>query len=185
MEESDQKVITRVREGDIDLYESIVTRYQRQVWAQVASMLWDHNETADLVQQVFLKAYAQLDVFDVERAFWPWLKLITRNLVIDHLRMQRSERQTLNRYREYLAQKIADRPAEEDARLKEALETCRADLSQQAEEALRLRYDLKMGFEEVSQQLGRSPSATQRLIARVRAALRDCINRKMTQYDPA
>ena len=185
MDKKIDRIIERVVEGDVDAFEEVVARYQKQVWALVASMLWDRSQTADLVQQVFLKAYAGLDTYDRKAAFWPWLRSIARHLLTDALRSQSRERAWLDRYREYLLLRGAERTEQANQRQLNALEDCRSQLAPEAREALSLRYEKRMTFEEIGRRLNRSSAASQRLLSRLRLALKKCIEKRISQYEPA
>ena len=105
--QTDRELIKRVVDGDVDAFEQIVMRYERRAWALVASMVWDRAQTADLVQQAFLQAYANLESYDPSLPFWPWLKSLVRNLAVDHLRACAREDLDLQRYRQHLVERLA------------------------------------------------------------------------------
>ena len=56
----DQAAIARVLAGDTDAFRILVQRYQRPLWSFLGNLLRDRHECEDLVQDVFLAAYANL-----------------------------------------------------------------------------------------------------------------------------
>lgn len=173
-------IVARVLAGEVEAYADLVRAHQGAIWRVVAFALRDRAGTEDLVQQVFVTAYLKLDRFDVERDFGAWLRTIARNLVRNELRRQARETKWLGRYRDYLSQRI-DESTEAEAReqaLHQHLQNCRAELSEPAQQALRLRYDQSRPFEEIAERLGRTVAATRQLLSRVRLALRRCLEER-------
>jgi RNA polymerase sigma-70 factor, ECF subfamily len=75
----DEKAFTR-------LYDGYVERVYRFVYFRIS----DDTVTEDLVSQVFLKAWQNLDRYKIGTApFIAWLYAIARNLVIDHYRSKK------------------------------------------------------------------------------------------------
>ena len=111
----------------------------------------------------------------------PWLRTIARNLVREELRRQSRRDRRLAVYREHLKTRFKDngRADRHEALLREALADCRESLGPSAAEALDLRYDRSMGFEEIAGKLGRTVAATRQMLGRIRLALRDCIKERM------
>jgi RNA polymerase sigma-70 factor (ECF subfamily) len=180
----DAGIVAQVLDGDVDAFEAIVTRYQGRVWALVASMAWSAGDTEDLVQQVFLGAYARLDVYEPDAPFWPWLKAITRNLVFDHLRSRARRSARIDEYREHLMKRLADRSGREEDARKGALAKCREEAGAHANELLHLRYECQMSFDEIGAKISKTAASAQRALSRVRLALRECIERRV-EHDPA
>jgi RNA polymerase sigma-70 factor, ECF subfamily len=183
MQESTGAIIQRVLSGEIDAYALIVRRYQNEVWRIAAWALHDVSTTEDLVQQAFVNAYTNLDKFQPERDFGAWLRTIARNLVRNELRRAGRETHRLRHYHQWLEQRIENREECDrlDEELRRHLETCRKQLSESAAEAVRMRYDRAMGFSEMAGVLGRTVEATRQMLARIRTALRRCMEERRSQ----
>lgn len=79
----DLECIRRCQAGDKDAYEHLVRRYGGLVWSLALHHLQDREEAADVVQEVFLKAYAALDRFLPEYPFKAWISRIALNHCIN------------------------------------------------------------------------------------------------------
>ncbi len=79
----DLECIRRCQAGERDAYEHLVRRYSGLVWSLALHHLQDREEAADVVQEVFLKAYAALDRFLPEYPFKAWISRITLNHCIN------------------------------------------------------------------------------------------------------
>ncbi len=84
--ELDRELIEAIRAGDPTAYRGLVERYQGRVYGLMCGMVKDREEARDLTQEVFIKAYKNLDRFRLESSFYTWIYRIGMNLAIDHLR---------------------------------------------------------------------------------------------------
>lgn len=170
-------VVAQVLAGDTEGYGRIVAATQEVVWRVVVQLLADKSTADELVQRTYIQAYEQLDRYLPGNDLVAWLVTIARNLTRNHLRDQARARRRLDLYREHLLSRAED-PAswmEEDDRWRSALDACRRALDGDAAEALRLCYEERLDIAGVADRIGRTPAATQKLLSRLRALLRDCI----------
>lgn len=183
MGESIQSAIDEVLKGRIDAYAEVVRRYQDEVWRIVAFALRDVAATEDLVQQVFVNAYVNLETYRAGMDFGAWLRSIARNLVRSEIRRRMRDEKKLKAYHERLLERFGDDKSAErhEARLREALSRCRKKLAPTSRRALDLRYARALGFRDVAETLGRTVAATRQMLARVRLALRRCIEGRMAR----
>ncbi|MEU7452449.1 RNA polymerase sigma factor [Streptosporangium roseum] len=74
----DDEAIARSLAGDLAAYEVLVTRYSALAH-RTAAMLGAADETEDVVQEAFVKAYRHLATFRRDAPFRPWLLRIVAN----------------------------------------------------------------------------------------------------------
>lgn len=86
MEEEDNVLVLRARDGDLAAYSELVSRYQRAVYGIVSRMVATRDDADDLVQDVFVLAYRSIDRFRGQSAFSTWLHSIAVNTTIKHLK---------------------------------------------------------------------------------------------------
>lgn len=72
----DDEVIARVRAGDTDAFECIMRRYNQRLYRAARAILRDGLEAEDVVQEAYVRAYAQLHQFEGRAAFSTWLTRI-------------------------------------------------------------------------------------------------------------
>ncbi len=179
---SDQ-ILERVRGGEIDAYAEIVRDHQSDVRRVVACALRDIAASEELVQQVFIDAYLQLDRFEAGRDLGAWLRGIARNKVREELRRRGREDRRMEAYRHHLEARLADDEAAErhDDDLRTALLACREGLTEPTRRALDLRYEKAMAFAEIADAIDRTVAATRQLLQRARLSLRECIEGRLAQ----
>lgn len=81
----DAELVSRARNGDYSAYEELVRRYQRRIYALVYNMTSNKEDTEDLVQDVFVKAYRVLSGFKGHSSFYTWVYRIAVNRTINFL----------------------------------------------------------------------------------------------------
>jgi RNA polymerase sigma-70 factor (ECF subfamily) len=91
MEQTDALLVQRTLDGDLAAYNSLVQRYQRQVFSLAYRMLGSAEDAGDLVQETFIRAYGALASFRQDASFLTWLYKIASNLCIDHLRSRKAK----------------------------------------------------------------------------------------------
>jgi len=94
MEPSDTELIAAVRKGDVQQFETLITRYQPRVFATARRYARREDEIQDIVQEVFIKAFQKLDSFRAEAPFEHWLMRMAVRTCYDFLRSHQRNRET-------------------------------------------------------------------------------------------
>ena len=86
-EPTDAALVARCRAGDHGAWHELVERFSRYVYAiSVQAFRLPHHDAEDVFQEVFARAYQQLEKLRDDEAIRPWLGQLTRRLCIDKLR---------------------------------------------------------------------------------------------------
>jgi RNA polymerase sigma-70 factor (ECF subfamily) len=86
---TDRERVNRALDGDQDAFTDLVMDYQRSVYNLTYRMLGDTVEAEDAAQEAFLRAYLNLDRYDMERPFKTWVLSIASHYCIDLIRKRR------------------------------------------------------------------------------------------------
>lgn len=86
---ADAVVVAAVRAGETERFEELVRRHSPRLFAVVRKYARREDEVADLVQDVFLKAYRRLNLWRGEAPFGHWLMRMAVNTCYDYLRAER------------------------------------------------------------------------------------------------
>ena len=73
---TDEEVVDRVLAGETELYEILMRRYNQRLYRVVISILRDADETQDVMQEAYVRAYQHLSQFEGRAAFSTWLTRI-------------------------------------------------------------------------------------------------------------
>jgi len=86
----DAEIAKKVAEGDTELFEHIVRRYEKRLFIYAGNLLPGSADTADAVQEVFIKAYGKLSTYDPGKgSLAAWLFTIARNTCFNELKKKR------------------------------------------------------------------------------------------------
>src|SRR5258706_4122389 len=87
-EQSDAQLVSRCREGDRGAWNEFVERFSRYVYAiSSRGFRLAQQDSEDVFQEVFARAYERLSELRSDDAVRPWLAQLTRRLCIDRLRL--------------------------------------------------------------------------------------------------
>ncbi len=88
---SDEEVVRMVQSGKVESFGILVKRYQAKMLRYARKFLFNHNDIEDLVQEVFIKAYTNIQSFDATRKFSAWLYRIAHNQFINEIKKKGKE----------------------------------------------------------------------------------------------
>ena len=90
---SDEKLVAAAKAGDELAFETLVKRYQAQVFALALRYTRVREDAEDVVQQTFLKVFVYLQDFQGKSSFCTWLTRIAINEALMLLRKTRATRE--------------------------------------------------------------------------------------------
>lgn len=73
---TDVEVVSRVRAGEIELFEVLMRRHNTRVYRVARAIVKDEAEAEDVMQQAYIKAFTHLDQFEDRSQFSTWLTRI-------------------------------------------------------------------------------------------------------------
>lgn len=88
---SDTYYIERILAGDTSCFASLFDRYGKQVYAWVCRVIQNREDAEELTEDVFVKAFQNLESFRGESDFLTWLYRIAYNLSISAVRKKKVE----------------------------------------------------------------------------------------------
>jgi RNA polymerase sigma-70 factor (ECF subfamily) len=172
----DARLVSDSLAGDADAFAFLYRRHVGAVHRVVASSVHDREAAADLTQDVFARAIEALPDLREPDRFRSWVLAITRNCVIDYVRLPLRARP----FDDSDAAEPVDLTAEPDelaemANLVERVRGCIAGLSARDATVLALVTQLGYSPNEVAGALGITPGAAKVVLHRARHRLRNAI----------
>ena len=73
-----------------EAFPALVKEYQRRVYGIVRKMVIDHDDTDDIVQEVFVKVWHNIDKFKGESGLFTWIYRIATNESLQFLRKRKN-----------------------------------------------------------------------------------------------
>jgi RNA polymerase sigma-70 factor (ECF subfamily) len=86
----DVALVERVRGGDDSAYDTLVRKYERQLFRIAQHITQNREDAEDVMQDAFLKAYEKLEQFQGNSKFYTWLVRIAVNESLMRLRKRRT-----------------------------------------------------------------------------------------------
>lgn len=83
---SDQDLVTRTQAGDPSAFDQLVVRFSPRLYGLIYHMTSNHEDTTDLMQIVFSKAYRAILGFQGKSTFYTWIHTIAVNSTLNFLK---------------------------------------------------------------------------------------------------
>ena len=94
--DEDQILIKKTLRGERSAYEELMRKYEKKIFSFVIRMVRNEDVAVDLTQDFFFKIYTVMDKYNFEYKFSTWAYRICYNLVIDHIRKNQSQVDSLD-----------------------------------------------------------------------------------------
>lgn len=86
---ADEEIVGRIRQGETELFETIMRRYNQPLFRVARSIVGDDLEAEDVLQETYVKVFEHLGQFAGTAKFSTWLTRIVVNESISRLRRQK------------------------------------------------------------------------------------------------
>jgi RNA polymerase sigma-70 factor (ECF subfamily) len=153
--------VAAAQAGDQEAFTKLVELFQRDVYGRAYSMLRNHQDADDVVQDTFLRVYRALPGFRGESSFRTWLITIATRQALNFL--DRNRLNHLNIDDVAIASASSALRIEDnqmalllDLESRHLMRKAFPKLPQRQKEALRLRIQCDMKYDEIAQKMGTS-----------------------------
>jgi len=171
---TDEEIVERVKKGKSELYGMIVEKYQVPLLRYVRRVINQaEEEVEDIVQEVFIKGYENIQSFDRSKKFSSWIYRIAHNVCIDFFRKKKPVDTTIEDSEELFesGEKLIEELAIEKEE-KRAVIMAVEQLELKYREAVLLYYFEEKSYDEISDILHTNTSNVGVLLLRAREKLR-------------
>ena len=178
----DLRIVREVLDGRQERFRDVVTRYQNLV----AGIAWRsgcrRDDVEDVVSEVFLKVYRNLNQYRPDHPFSTWLYKLTANHMID-----RSRRMKKERGRTEMPEQVADTRAlaEEDLEVGERnalVRSALAEVDDRYRDVMHLVYVEGLKVDETARVLGVPEGTVKTRLMRGREALKKVLLRQHPEH---
>jgi len=159
---SDENIAKKVQSYEIEPFGVLVERYEQKILRYAKRFLFDHDDAEDLVQNVFLKAFTNIQSFDTSRKFSSWLYRIAHNEFVNAIKKKNREPISFFSIDALLPYFASEETADKEANKREIRETIDEhlkNLNVKYREPLVLYYFEELSYKEIADVL-RIPIAT-------------------------
>lgn len=88
---NEKDLITRITEGETELFTYIAEHYAQAVYTLIIRIVGSEEDTEELTQDVFLSVFEHLPMFNFKSEFSTWLYRIAYNCAISFARRKRQK----------------------------------------------------------------------------------------------
>lgn len=180
----EKHILTRARRGDVAAFEELVRLYEKRVYAVALRSSGNPEDAADIVQEVFLRAWRSIESFRGDSGFSTWLFRITMNLCVDHARHRHAQPQTQPIVTDDETERPLPDPAPtpeehlDNRELGRELAAALAEVSEEHRRIVLLRDVSGMSYTEIAEVLEISEGTVKSRLSRARIALRKVLLRR-------
>jgi len=86
---TDEQIASKVQSGQIDLFGLLVQRYEEKLQRYAKKFLSQEEDISDVLQNIFIKVYKNINSFDSKRKFLPWIYRIAHNELVNELKKKK------------------------------------------------------------------------------------------------
>jgi RNA polymerase sigma-70 factor, ECF subfamily len=176
-EASDRALVDAFLSGRGEAFDEIVRRHRRHVYLLCYRFVPNHEDAADLAQDVFVRAFRGLDRFKHESSLATWLYRITVNTCLNSKALRRLEFEPVGTTDRIDARAMS--PADNVIRQEEASAVRRAirQLPPRQRATLILRVYQELSHEEIARVLGSTVGAAKTNLFHALGNLRRLLSR--------
>ena len=149
---NDEELAVLTQNKDSQAYEELVKRYEAKMFRYGRKFLRNQVDIEDLVQDTFLKAYVNINSFDKDLKFSPWLYRIAHNTFINAIKKQEHQPFLFFDPDALFPHPIAkDKTDKEinDKQIKVTIDRCLAEIDAKYREPLILFYLEELSYQEI------------------------------------
>ena len=150
---TEREIIRLHQNGRIEeAFNGIVNTYSERLYWHVRRFLCNHEDTNDLLQDIYIKVWTALPTFRGESQVFTWLWRIATNEVLNHLRKQKFKAMvSLDSSIDILRKKIDDDPYFNGNELQRELHKAIQKLPEKQRIVFNMRYFDELKYEEISE----------------------------------
>lgn len=172
---SDNELVVIMREKDSERYGEIIERYQGKLFTYLYRMIGSKEEAEDILQDVFIKAYKNINSFDAERKFSSWIYRIAHNEAVNYIKRKSLKRfipwENITAPKDKLRISSSEEGADSAWMRKETGREVGEAISRlpfKYKQVLTLRYYSDKSYEEIGEILGKPVNTVGTLINRAK-----------------
>lgn len=132
-------------------FKGIVEQHSKPLYAHIRSILLNHDDTDDVLQNTFIKAWNGIDKFKGESELSTWLFRIATNEALQYLRKQKKRRLFLFRPEAMEAQQVLSEHRYDGDDVRHKLEQAMLSLSVQQRMVFSMKYFNDLKYSEMAE----------------------------------
>ena len=170
-----EELVEKVLLGEKGAVEKLYREYAPAVRRYITGKMSNEQDVEEVLQDTFMSALDSLPLYRGESSLKTWILSIARHEVLDYYR-KRYVRKIVEKTSPLFEEVVGELTSPEFEMKKQQIKTnfqrAYRSLSQEYQDILSYRYELGMSVKEAAAQMGMTFKATESLLFRARAALK-------------
>lgn len=177
---SDEEIASLIQSGKSDYFRILIERYEDKMRRYSRKFLSDREDIEDIIQEVFIKAYRNIQSFDANRKFSSWLYRIAHNELVNALKKKKNILPLFD-LDVFLPRSLRDNSLEKEIEkkdLKDIIDKCLKLLERKYREPIILYYLESLSYKEISDVMEIPISTVGIRIKRAKEKLKNIYNKR-------
>lgn len=90
--DADTAIVRQVQAGNVEAFDRLILKYRQRLYSVIYNLTSNREDTADLTQETFIKAFQSINRFKGRSTFFAWIYRIAVNSAYSHLRRNKLRR---------------------------------------------------------------------------------------------
>lgn len=179
---SDEELARRVQEGDGTAFGTIMERYASRLTRYGRRYLARDEDIEDVIQDVFLKTYQNMQSYNPAYRFSPWIYRIAHNAFVNVLRKHKHRTFEFFDFDTFVSPLSFSEPREveaESAKLEKIIEEHLSELAPKYREVIVLHYFEELSYDEIAEVLHIPIGTVGVRLRRARQQLKETLKEKI------
>lgn len=158
----DEEILAKfaVEQTRNEAFNLLITKYQEKIYWHIRRLVIDHDDADDLVQEVFIKVWKNLEKFRSDSKLYTWIYRIATNESITFLNKKKQRNQTpLDEVSEELSESLVASSYFSGDRIQMKLQQALLTLPEKQRLIFNMKYYDELKYDEISEILGTSVGA--------------------------
>lgn len=193
---TDEVLMLRYKEGDLEAFEILLERYQQPLFTFVFRFCNDYHQAEDLVQEVFLRLIKSAKTYEPKAKFSTYIYTFAHNICVDNFRRSKKRKTTSLSQPIDVEQELTFEDTVKDERanpekeyrqrsLEKALQEAVSELPEEQREVFLLREQMNLPFEEIGRVVGCLPSTAKSRMRYALQSIRQKLEKRFSLADIA
>ncbi len=161
--EEEEKCLLNTLQSDKEIntaFSQLVSLYQQRLYWHIRNMVKNHDDTDDILQNVFIKVYKNIKQFKGDSKLYSWLYRIATNESITFLNRKAKQNNITNEELSVrLVQNLVADTYYEGDQIQLKLQNAIATLPQRQQQVFNMKYFQELKYKEISEILETSEGA--------------------------
>ena len=150
---ADEEIALLIQSGKVDFFDFLIERYENKIRRYSRKFLSDYEDINDILQDIFIKAYKNIQSFDTKRKFSPWLYRIAHNELVNVLKKKKRNPLPMFDLDVFFPQYFSDNSLNQQIDrqdMREIIDKCLDKLELKYREPIILYYFEELNYKEIA-----------------------------------